>query len=418
MQMNKIRNTYIIILLIGILISIIVGIGCLLKDYYNSSEYTVRCYMEQLLARDYHSIYQLLDKTSLDEEETEEQLIRDYEQMYEKQQQLEDVKLIGVKGSTYKLKYIYRETQEVGTLTLVRKKNKWQIILPLVFYEVQVAAPAGCEVYINDSMLQNISRGNYKKERLLPGKYILQVYFPIKTYDSYYQMIHIPEEQSIIIPYDTGTVKVHTAPHLKISFGTFEKVNNHDYEEFDDILVADYVLNVQDLYGNIEMQKKNIDVRKGINNYYLQDYSLTEKGKERCKVFFENFYTMYRQAILEHQTNLLKDFISAHSTQDWIRTFKEWYIDKKDIVGIDFTYELGKTVVDEQGKLQQQVKETAILENKQVDEIGEEAIKTYKVIITWKTQLSILDNEWKIEDRSVEESMIAVQDEEGRWIQY
>lgn len=92
---------------------------------------------------------------------------------------------------------------------------------------------------------------------------------------------------------------------------------------------------------------------------------------------------------------------------------------RKNIVGVDVVYKPEAVTIDQEGRLHSSITETVELTNQEYDDLEQKEVKrVYKVIIKWQTIVDISTNEWKIVNRSIKESVIAVKDLEGKWIQY
>ena len=397
---------------------IIAETAYILTTYYASSEYIAYSYVKGLVQKDYEKIYDLLDKTSTSRVGSSKEVIDYYKKIYDREKMLVDVKMVSTYGNAYRLQYMYKTGQELGNIQIVKDGNKWRVVFPFEFNDVEVFAPNGCEIYVDGQKLKSTSNGKYVGEHILPGTYMLQVNMPLTEYENYYKMIHIPEDTTIVLPYETGAVKIHTAPGLKINMGPFERISNQKYTLMSDLLVGDYTISVADPNGWLKTQYIKTSIKKGVNDYYLEDYTLTLAGETKCENFWEAFYNKYIEGIEKHQTVTIKDYVNEKNQKKVIGDYFDWYINKKDICDAEFSYKCGEKYIDDTGKLHQEVVETAVLYNNEINDEGEAVVRVYKLNITWQVVVRIQASDWLIETRDVKESIVAVKDQEGKWVQY
>ena len=212
MPKKREEDTYAIILLGLILVGIVIGTIYSLIHYYTSPDYIVNSYVSNLMSRDYKSIYHLLEKSSTNEAGNKAEIKAYYKKVYEKQNQLIGVKVISCKGENYEVQYTYPNGTKTDNLQVVREKSKWRVRFPFDICKLEVFGAADCKVYLDGVPLLDMGEGRYIEEKVLPGMYMLQVKFPLAQYKDYYKMISLPEEGRFILPYETGAIKVYTAP--------------------------------------------------------------------------------------------------------------------------------------------------------------------------------------------------------------
>lgn len=411
------RETYIIIFLLIVLGNILIASIYTTAKYYEGANYVVQTYVKSLKEGDYKAIYHLLDLSSIGKEKTEEELEKYYKKIYQEQNKLIDVKILACQEQVYHLCYIYQEKQEEGILNIKRIKGKWQIKLPFDTSTVQIFGPEGCQIYLDEQCLESLGGGKYRKSNVLPGKYMLQVHFPDKTYKDYYKILEMPQDHLFVLPYKTGGVRLHSAPRLHVQLNDHVKVSSGQYTLFSDLLPGSYHIRVKAPGAYIESQEMNVEVKEQLQDCYLQPYTLSEKGNKVKNLFMDQFYEDYVQAIKTHDVSGIRKYIDGRKAKEVLKEFSSWYIDKKDILDVKFLKNYKDSYIDDQAKLHQIVEEVAILYN---EEPVKEAVQTkiYRVGITWDTQIEILSKVWQIENRQILESVVAIQDENGRWIQY
>ena len=433
MLMNREKDTYVIILLWLVLGMIIVRMIYSMRTYYSSADYAATRYVRALMKKDYKQIYSVLEKSSLEAVGGEKEVAAYYKKIYECQNKLVDARITSYAGQTYEIQYQYVGRQEKGKLELVNKENKWLVVFPFESYKLEVFGPSECKIYVDgeqlkseqlkseqlkSEQLKSEKKSCYIKENLLPGNYMLQVKLPLKEYKDFYKMINIPKETSLILPYETGTIKIHTAPGLEISMAKSHAVSSSKATLFGDMLVGDYEVQVSDQRGFIKEQKQSITLEEGVKELTFKAYQLSSKGENEKKSFFDDFYKAYEAAITAHDSTRIEGYLQDQPDKRLETAFSDWYIDKKNIHHVEFETAYKDYYLDEMAKLHQIVTETAILDNEETNEVGEKEIRSYRVVVTWDTTVNILQEHWKIQDRRVVESMVAFKDSEGRWVQY
>ena len=420
MKKKEIQQTIIIV----ILMIALGGIGGMtlksVYEYYGGPDYKVDCYIRYLNQREYGKIYALLSKASIQNLGGKDEIEDYYKKIYERENKLVSVDKIDCYYKSYKLKYQYAKGVIKDDLTVVKEKGGWKIQFPFITYEVEVFAPLGSKVYLDSKpMIFNQQTGKYELDHILPGTYLLKVKFQKAECKDYYKALYIPKEKSYEVPYETAHVKINCAPNLKVSLDEFNKVAKGNKVEFNDILLADYKIKVEDGKGIFEPQERKINVGKGENIFTFTDFELTSKGKKQLSQFIEAFYNTYIDAISSHSSKSLNTYFAGTSKQALLEAFSQWYIDKKDISQVNLHLQVGDSRIDERGQIHTLIRETAELYNKEYDEIlAEEVVRTYKVILDVETTINILEVDWKVTERKILQSLVAMQDAEGKWVQY
>lgn len=419
MPKNNIRNTLVTMILI-VTLGVIVGATAKnIYSYYRGPNYIVDTYIRYLNQRTFDKIYPLLDKESLKNVGDRAEIASYYEQIYEQKNKLISVEKLECKAQTYKVNYRFYKGSQQGELSVIRKAGKWYVEFPFELSDVEVFAPYGAKVYLDSKEIVCSGNNAYKMGNVLPGTYLLKVEPAQEGYSAYYKMLEIPLEKSYIVPYELAHVTINVAPQLIVRVNSFSKLSEISKVEFDDLLLGKYQVEVQDANGYLDKQLENVEVIKGENIFTLRDFELSEKGEEKLESFLRGFYSSYIEGIQRHDEEFIAPYFEGDLTATQLTLFNSWYIDKKDISEAKMNIRIGESIVDEKGILHTQVTENVELYNKEYDEVEEKAVtRVYKVIITWNTIMTISDEEWKITDREIEQSIIAMKDKEGQWIQY
>lgn len=419
MPKNYIKNTLVTMILI-VTLGIIVGATAKnIYSYYRGPHYIVDTYIKCLNERTFDKLYPLLDKESLKDVGDRAQITAYYRQIYEQNKKLIGVEKLEYKEQTYKVNYQFSKSSEQGRLSVVNKKGKWYVEFPFELSDVEIFAPYGAKVYLDSKEIVYSESNAYKMENVLPGTYLLKVEPVQEGYSAYHKMIQIPLEKKYIVPYELAHVTINVAPQVMVRINSFSKLSEISKVEFDDLLLGKYQIEVQDANGYLNKQLVDVEVKKGENTFTLRDFGLSEKGEEKLESFLRGFYSNYIKGIRKHDQEAITAYFKGEQTVAQLALYNSWYIDKKDITEAKMNIRIGESIVDEKGVLHTQVTENVELHNKEYDEVEEKAVtRVYKVIITWNTSMTISGEEWKITNREIEQSIIAMQDKEGQWVQY
>lgn len=388
--------------------------------YYYGPGYKIDSYVKHLNNREYNKIYALLSNEAKSILGNEAEVINYYKKIYERENKLVSVKKVACKGTTYTLQYQYLRNMEKVPIETLKENKTWKIKFPFQLNDVEIFAPLGSEVYLeNSKMNYNQSTGKYELTDILPGTYLLKVSFDQSTYKDYFKALYIPDDKSFEVPYQTANVKINCAPYLKVTLSHFNKVANTNKVEFNNILLGDYQVKVEDSHGYLEPQEANITIHKGNNDFDFRNYVLTEFGNDEVDEFIERFYDTYVGAIESHNASVLTSYFISHNAVAQTQLVSDWYVDKKNIEKVEFEYKIGESSFDSMGQIRIPVQETAILYNNEHDAIlDKDVVRCYRVILNLDTVISILESEIKVVDRTVTQSMVAVKDSEGNWNQY
>lgn len=419
MPKNNIKNTLATAILI---VTLGIVLGATAKNaysYYTGPNHIVDTYLRCLKEKNYNRIFSLLDQESLQDIGGRDEITAYYKQIYEQKNKLIDVQELECRGQTYTVKYLFNKGNEQGKLSAIKKEGKWYIEFPFEESDVEIFAPYGAKVYLDSKEMIYSDNKSYKMKNVLPGTYLLKVDPIQEEYEPYYKMLEIPFEKSYIVPYDLAHVTVNVAPQLVVNVSSFSQLSEVSKVEFDDLLLGKYQIEVQDTNAYLNKQEVEVEVKKGENVFTLRDFKLSKKGEEKLENFLRQFYGSYLEGIKTHNEEVVASYFEKEKMMEQLRLYSSWYIDKKNISDANISIKIGDSTVDEKGILHTEVTENIDLYNKEYDEIEEKTVtEIYKVIIRWNTSMHILDNEWQIIDREIEQSIVAVKDKEGRWIQY
>ena len=419
MQKNRIKERLGICCLVCVMLLLIIKSGMYMWTYYKGPMYSIDTYVKSLNERNYDKIYNLLDKSSLKGLDNAQVISQYYERFYAKDHTLVKVSKVGWIKDQYMLEYRFTTGVKKVPIRLIQNQEGWRILFPFEFSSIQIKAPNGARVSIGGITLEYEEGVGYRKDKLLPGKYMLEVELPDQREKNYYQMIEVSQDEEFVLPYTLGEVQVICAPCLEVHIGSLKKSDDMGIVSLKDILVGHYNIELVHPKGYIDTVSIPIEVVKGNQSIEVKDYTLSSKGDTKWQDFLKGFYADYEASINTHTTELLNPYFSSGKRAKQIQLFDSWYIADKNIVDTNISYKADKPVIDAEGRLHSLVIETVELKNKEYDQLKQEEVtRVYKVMIKWHTTVDISLENWKVIDRSIEESVVAFKDLEGKWVQY
>lgn len=390
-------------------------------NYYKGPTWLVESYIKSLEKEDYTKAYKLLSAASLEQEVSEKQMLAYYKQLYSNKllqmQRIGKLQMQGENSAICKVVYSFRNQNKEDKLQLVKTNDSWKIVNPFKSSKVTIYAPALSKVYINGKKVPHEAEGAYSEEGLLPGNYMLQVAFPQKGYKDYHQLIKVPEQTEVVLPYDMVNVGIKTVRGMEVDLGGLRKKANKANVSFSDILPGEYTLTIKSPYDTITPVEQQIKIGNKNCNFNYQEMALSENGQAEWKNFINNFYNAYLTGIEKREADGIASYFEGNNQKVQLQLFKDWFIKDKDIQEAKLKVETQQDGITEKGYLHSEITEIVELTNLEEVEGGKEN-KVYRLILTWDTQIDIMKENWQIADRSLKESIIAYKTEDGRWIQY
>ncbi len=420
MQKNKVKN----VIMTGILVislALLVGkIGQCLFAYYTGPMYVIDQYIDALNQGHYHKIYHLLSKESLMDVGGEREVEKYFNKYYREDYKLIKVMKIGWLKEQYMVHCQFQDSDKKQALQMTREKGgNWRIKFPFELNEVSIIAPNGSKVYFGNEALTYRIKEGYKKDKVLPGLYMVKVELPDASDRPYYKMISVPEHKKLVLPYELGHLKVECAPGLMVKLNPLEEMSTEEGVQWYDVMVGQYTLTINHPYDYLEPIEKEIELFQGDNNVAVETFKLSSVGEKKLETFLEAFYACYEQGIKQHSSSILANYFEEANRQSQLELFNEWYIKQKNIIKADIERSCGDVSIDEKGNLHSMIVEKVLLVNREYSKLEEKEVeKQYKVILYWDTTIDIKQKEWQIVDRQIAQSMIAFKDLEGKWVQY
>lgn len=390
-------------------------------NYYTGPNRAIEVYMDALENRDYEKAYKMLNEESLDKRITSKQMVAYYKEVYANHLlQVQKIGSVIVKGNntaSCKVVYTFKSHSKEDKLQMVRHNNRWEIISPFQTANLTIYAPALAKVYINGKKVSNQNEGMFMEEGLLPGSYMLQVTFPKTKYKDYHQVIKVPEQTEVILPYDMVNVGIKTVKGMEVSLGQLTKIAGKSKVSFSDILPGEYTLTLKSPYDTVEPITTQITVGHTNCSLNYEDVTLSEKGKTNWKAFVNHFYEDYIADIKGGDISHIKNYFAESNKKAQLALFNDWFIKDKDIQNARLKVESQADKITREGYLQGEVTEIVELTNQEEVEGGMEN-RVYRLVLSWDIQIDVMKEKWQIVNRTLKESIVAYQSEDGRWIQY
>lgn len=419
--MKEKKNTFISGVLYILLIVLLVKSGGAIYRYYKSPTNTVQRYLGYIEKGNYSKAYQLIAEDTLDTVVGKEQLMSYYTELYKglmEAQCIERVKVENDMKASCMVSYEYQNKNTEEVLELVKNEGKWQIVSPFKSEEITIYTPSNTKLYLDGKALIAQGQNCYKVEGLLPGSYMLEAKFSNTDYKDYYELIHIPAQKEIIIPYETVDVQITTIKGLEVSLGDMTQMATRNKVDFSDMLPGTYRLKIESPYHVIEPLEKEVSIGELSSQMNCTDFKLSEVGETCKKNFVDGFYKDYLKSIKEGEVVGIETYFKEDKREEMLDLFEAWFIDNKSIKSANLKVESDLKHINSKGYLQGDLTEIVELTNEEVDEEGSQVEQVYRVILKWNTQIDITQNKWEIVDRTLSESIVAYKDFEDRWVQY
>ena len=421
MHLKDIISKVVTVLLIVILgCAVFIG-GETVYQYYTGPDYVVDRYLKSINNKDYAKTVSYLDKASTMNIGSNKEVIKYYKMIYDEQTRLIDAEKIGKNNGTYNILYRYLSDTRQGELEVVKTGHTYSIKFPFEKNEVVVNAPYGAEVYLDSKRMTYSEEDKcYKLSGVLPGNYMLEVTVNRNDYKDYYKMLTIPYDNNYTTPYNLAHIVVDAPEGFNTIIGDYskDKIAGNDIE-FNNILAGNYEIEVNDRYNNFIPQKGSIVIKDGENRVNLSNLELSEIGKKKLENFLSSYYQKYDKAINNREAAEIEKYLTGENKDSMIEEFKEWFIENKNVIDSSVDTELKNYTIDDKGLIHAEIVENVEIKNREFSsEYLRDLEKEYKIVLTWETVIDPLNDTWKVVSRTNKESIVAVKDSQGNWVQY
>ena len=409
-----------------IMLMLMVVIGFLLKEttgdiwhYYTGPMYTVDRYVEALNDKSYQDVYKVLQKASIAEVGNKETIASYYQRVYQEEHKLFLVHKVGWRNNEYVVQYQYGNQYVEGSLAVVQENGRWRIAFPFDKVSVQIEAPNASKVYLEDELLTYEEGIGYKRTGLLPGNYMLRIEFAHNAYKDLYQLLQITEDLKVKVPYEVGNLELIGTPGLEVTLEGLTTQDSFGTTYIPDLLLGEYEVTVSHPLGYTVPITGTVEVKEGTTKVSVGKLKLSTKGEVMLETFLETFRADYEASILAHSSELIASYFGLMEQSMQRSLFEAWYVERKNVCAAEVEMTVKDVSFGSDGQIHAMLYETVLLNNIEYDDLLEEEVeRQYKVTLYWRLQLDIGASQWKIASRTIEESMIAFKDNEGKLIQY
>lgn len=405
------------LILIITLATLIVGCIKVIYVYYHSPDYVVDQYIDCLNKGQYSNLYKIIDSNSITDFSTKEELNDYYQKIYNRQHHLVYAFRKPRVNDPYYIQCQCEDKLFSYSLKLTHRKGKWYIQFPFQKSGIQVIAPYGSVVCVDQLKAQYNNDGLYEIKELLPANYGLAVYPSQKEYKPYYTKITIPTKKIYKAPYPMGTLKVNVPTNLKVQCHHFSQYASGGQVIFNNMLLGQYTININDNKGYIKPMQLDIQLEDEMHEVQVDKVELSNKGEQEIRKWLEKFYIQYRMGIMKHSGECIKDYFQVENRQKNIQTFNKWFINDKDIKEAYIDVDIEGMEITKSGDVDVRCIETVELINQELED-SVQVLKQYKLILYYHTVINILDDSIQIVDRYIDQNIIAVKSIDGEWIQY
>ena len=419
MGYKQIQRKSIVFGLIIILGLIIYGTSLMAYRYYKGPMYVLDTYIKSIECQDYSKIYDILAKKTIKGLEGKDAVIKYYTRIYQKENQLLKVSKKRQDIDKVIAQYTYSVGSKDEKLEAVKENGKWRVKFPFKTYTIEVFAPIGTKVTMSGTTLLRKNAYTCYADNVLPGFAAIQAEFLNGKHKNFYKVIKVPKETQVVLPYETGTIKLSGVKGLKVSLDALTQIAADDTVCFENILTGNYTLKISHPQAIIKPILKEVNVTKNVKNIDVGQLELSDIGKEHLKDFLKHFYKAYLKDIKAHKPEAVMDYIAPENKKEIVALFNEWFVEKKDIQDVQIEVTPRYDGFNKQGEIMCYVKEEVDLLNKEYDAYEEEVIdRQYKLVLKWEVAIAAKPKRWAITKKQIQESVVAYKDDDDQWIEY
>ncbi len=399
--------------------------------YYTGPVFKIDTYIGYLTKKEYTKVYEMFDQDEVLNKYSKEQIIAYYTSIYDGENSLiEMTKKSSVifnnssadeenKMAFCNIQYVCTTGEKTVPLHLTKREDQWVIKFPFILSDIKIHAPMDSSVYINAKKIDTYENEMYIQRDVLPGKYRVQIDFPNQIYSTHNQVINVPDEKEVFLPYNTLSVQIETVKNMIVQLQDVKKNSVDGVAVFNNILEGNYTLKVFSKNNFINPIELDIGVSKDERSFSILDVTLSQTGKEQLGEFIKEFYKDYLKDIKAQKCTHISTYIHEETSEDFINHFTQWFIADKDVQDAKIVIEPSRMEIDRRGFLHTDLLEIVELTNKEFDEYRNGYInRQYKIILEWDTIIDISEEKWLITDRTMKQSIVSYKDQDGNWVQY
>ncbi|MHC1748499.1 MAG: hypothetical protein AB9856_08975 [Cellulosilyticaceae bacterium] len=405
-------------------ISILGVIAIILGTYWytKTSNFAVRQYIDVMNNREFDKVYTAFSTDTVPEGIDKKEVIEYMEKYFYNNN---FVKMISkgkinehrdAKGlDYYEVEYRLRDTVIKNLLSVKKEQNNWKVLFPFKVNDIEIFAPLGAKVYVDEQLIEESQNGVYTCKNKLPNRYNIRITYPNNIYNDYITTIEVPAQTKVVSPYKTVSVNVKVPTGMLVTLADQQLRSEDGIVTFYNILEGKYRIKVNDAYGYIKPYEQEILISERKNTVEILNLNPSEKCKKQLEQFIKTFYGDYLNGIRDMNSSFLKNYTIGEESK---AMFEDWFVTKKQILNASMEITLENIKVNEEGKLEIGILEVVKLENKEKNKAGNAENITYKVVLRTDNKINIEEENWKIADRKIGESIVAYQDLHNNWVEY
>lgn len=323
--------------------------------------------------------------------------------------------IIGFLNSQWEMK----NKTTISELTMIKdqKTQKWFVKFPYDLQSIQVLAPTGAKVYLDDKKtVESVTGRGVEIKDILPGRHGIRIEYYENILPPFTTEINVSKPTRVKSPYVTEDISVFAPEGTWVTMGGVKKQNTDEKVVFENMLPGQYNLTLSMNDQTLEIFSKDTQISAEDINIYIDEIKGNEKVRNDLEGFFSEFNKAYAKGIIEKDALFLHKF-STEINQDIISDFKMWYIENKEVEDARSEMEIQDIHPISGDTLKTSVLETVYLTNKEEGNDGD-TLQEYRLVIEWDYKLLRSDSTWKIMSREILQSIVAYKDEKGNWVKY
>ncbi|MEG0353962.1 MAG: hypothetical protein RR586_11990 [Cellulosilyticaceae bacterium] len=314
---------------------------------------------------------------------------------------------------TYKAKYYFQNKTVNAVVGIIEDDEAWKVIFPFKTEALSIYAPSGAKVSVDDKMIRSKGNQDYMKIDLFPGSYTVKMEYPENVKEDYVTEISIPRQTEVYSPYKDYTIEVKAPLYTMVELAGNIVENTEGTVVFQNVIEGDYTLEVYDKNGSLDRYSQKITVEEEKTEFEVQGMGLSQLGYEKISAFTNEFYHDYLEGIKNKETVFFDAYVESKEKDKIVNEYTEWFIDKKNVVDAKVNIEVQQVRLKNSKEVEMKVLEVITLENQE-----EQGKVNYQIAIKWSNLIDISEDNYKIKERYLTESLVSYQDEMGNWLQY
>lgn len=405
-------NLICVVMLIGFIASL-VGI----RVYKNQPSYILNQYTKCINEKDYSGAYSLFYKNK-QLEGFKQEYITKYLGDYFKRNELISLRKGKVLQKSedyaaYEATYHFEAKSVTGSIGLNKQNGKWQIIFPFKADTLEVYAPIGSEVIVDNKKLTVKENQNSVKLDLFPGQYEVRIKYPEGIKNDFVTTVNMPKQNQVESPYKTHIVEVKAPVHAMVQLGGNVQRSEEGIVRFENVLEGEYTLKVYDEHNSLEAYQQVINIDPDSTYFEVAKLRLSQNGYEKLTEFTNALYKDYLNGIKQHDDSFWEKYGTVDDMELIAKEYSTWFIDRKDVQDAKINLQIEKVSTEEPSAVRMEILEVVYLTNREMGQPIE-----YQVVLKWSSLIDISGVNYTLKERVLQESLVSYKDNQGEWIQY